>query len=74
MADYYIRYDCPDCGELHGIYDYIEYPEAGLTGCRLSEVYSRKQLAPFREFTVHCRPEVVVAIDVDRLVLACDVS
>ncbi|HAF14677.1 MAG TPA: hypothetical protein DCK93_01415 [Blastocatellia bacterium] len=73
MANYYIRYDCPDCGELHGIYDYIEYSDDGLSGCRLSEVYSQKQLARFGGLIVHCWPETVVAIDVDRLVLASNV-
>lgn len=70
MANYYIRYHCPHCGELHGVYDYIEYPESGLSGAPLSEVYSAPQLARFRGLTVQCWPEQSVEIDVDRLVLA----
>jgi hypothetical protein len=70
MGNYYIRYHCPHCGQLHGIYDFIEYPAPDLSGSPLSDVYSPNQLERFRGLTFHCWPDEMGEIDVDRLVFA----
>lgn len=72
MPHYYIRYDCPDCGQLHGVYDYITYPESNLSGRKLSDVYSQTQLARFRGETIQCSLQKLIEIDLERLVLTSD--
>ena len=68
MPHYYIRYHCPDCGHLHGVYDYVTFPEANLSGHKLSDVYSPAQLARFRGRAIQCSQRLS-EIDPNRLVL-----
>jgi hypothetical protein len=74
MPQYYIRYDCPECGQLHGVFDYITDPQSNLSGRRLSDVYSPMQLSRFRGETIQCSEQKLIELDLERLVLASELK
>ena len=48
MAAYFVRYNCPECGDAHEIHNYLFYEDIDLDGQPISEVMFEDQFLQFR--------------------------
>jgi hypothetical protein len=49
MAAYFVRYDCPHCGQPHEVHSYIFIDDSHLAGHPISEAYFEEQFLKYRE-------------------------
>jgi len=48
MAAYFVRYNCPECGDTHEIHNYLFSEDIDLDGQPISEVMFEDQFLRFR--------------------------
>jgi hypothetical protein len=63
MAAYFVRYDCPHCGQTHEVHSYIFSDDSDLAGHPISEVYFEEQFRKYRA-GIQC-PTTKEAIDLE---------